>query len=135
MIILAPVTLTQGEAISLRMTYRENNIGYDFTGWTGTWSIVQRDVTVISGTATLETDGDIVTAITAAQIAALAITDQFRGRTLSETYWAAALTDGTDSLNFRAAVTVLRGVDYSGATDTISTDGLTVDDGNTLLAE
>lgn len=135
MIILAPVTLTQGEAISLRMTYRENNIGKDFTGWIGTWSVVQRDAAVISGAATLESDGDIVTAITAAQIAALTITDQYRGRTLSETHWAAALTNGTDSLSFRAAVTVLRGVDYSGASLTISTDGLTVDDGATLLAE
>lgn len=116
MIVLAPVTVTQGEATTLRLTYRDNGEGFDFTGWTGTWSIVQRDVAVITGTATLESDGDIVTSITAAQIAALAITDQFKRRTLSETYWAAALTNGTSSLNFSAAVTLSRGVDYSGTT-------------------
>ena len=135
MIILAPIQLTQGEAVALRMTYRENNIGFDFTGWTGTWSIAQRAVTVASAAATLETDGDIISAITVSQIAALDVTDQYRGRTLSETYWQAVLTNGTLSKTFRAAVTVLRGVQYDDP-NTISTDGpILVDDGNTLLAE
>ena len=123
MIILAPITLTQGEAIQLRMTYRENNVGFDFTGWTGTWSIVQRAVTMASAAMELQADGDMVSAVTAAQIAALDVTDQFRGRTLSETYWQGTVTNGTASMTFHAAVTLIRGVQYQPG------------DGNTLLAE
>jgi hypothetical protein len=135
MIILAPITLTQGEAIQLRMTYRENNVGFDFTGWTGTWSIVQRAVTMASATMELQTDGDMVSAVTAAQIAVLDVTDQFRGRTLSETYWQGAVTNGTASMTFRAAVTVLRGVQYQPGDGIDMSGSLTVDDGNILLAE
>lgn len=135
MIILAPVTLTQGEAISLLMTYRENNVGFDFTGWTGDWAIVQRETVMASAAMTLQTDGDMFSDITSAQIDGLDVTDQYRGRTLSETYWRGVVTNGTASKTFRAAVTVIRGVQYQ-TSDGIAPDGsLLVDDGNTLLAE
>ena len=134
MIILAPIDLTQGEAASLRMTYRVNGIGKDFTGWTGTWVISQKGTTLASGTTDLQTDGDMVTAITVAQIDALSVPDQFKGRTLAETFFQITATDGTDTMHFRSAVNVFRGISYSSSTSLTASD-LTDNDGNTLLAE
>ena len=134
MIVLAPIQLTQGEAASLRMTYRDNGVGYDFTGWTGEWVIVQKSTALAAGTCELQTDGDILTSLSVTQIDTLSVPDQYRGRTLPETYFQITATDGTDTLHFRAAVTVFRGLNY-GSTTAVSTSGLTDDGGNTLLAE
>jgi hypothetical protein len=134
MIVLAPIQLTQGEAASLRMNYRENNQPYDFTGWTATWTVVQLGDVIASGTCELQTDGDILTSMTVAQIDVLSVPDQYKGRTLPDTYFKIAASSGSSVLNFRAAVIVLRGLSYASSSTITSTDSLT-DDLNTLLAE
>jgi hypothetical protein len=132
MIQLAPIRLSQGEEIELRQTYRENNVGKDWTGYTATWAVVQGGDTIASGTTTLETDGDMITTPTVAQVDRLSVPDQYRGRTLPDTYFQITVT-GPATFLFRAAVTVFRGLNYTTSTSVSS--GLTDNDGNTLLAE
>lgn len=112
MITLAPIVCTEGEASDQRMTYSTNGVGFDFTGWTGTWVIYRRGSVVISGTMDLQVDGDMIWAMTVPQIALIAQEDQSRGRTLPDTYWQGVATNGTTTLVFRAAVTVIRGLHY-----------------------
>lgn len=132
MITLAPIQVTQGETANLRMTYRENGIGKDWTDYDGAWVVVQKGTAIAAGVTTLETDGDMLTTISVTQLDTLSVPDQYRGRTLPETYFQITAT-GADVFHFRAAVTVLRGLNY-GLT-TVDTDSLLDDGGNTLLAE
>jgi hypothetical protein len=113
MITLAPIGCTEGEASDQRMTYIVDGTGFDFTGWTGTWAIYRRGAAVISGTMTLQVDGDMIWSMTKAQIALISQDDQARGRTLPDTYWQGTATNGTTTLVFRAAVTVIRGLHYT----------------------
>jgi hypothetical protein len=132
MIQLAPIQLTQGEAVNLLHNYRENGIGKDWTNYAGSWEIVQKDTRVCSGTSALESDGDIWTALTVDQINALSVPDQYRGRTLPSTYFQITIT-GAQTYQFRAAVTVIRGLNYGDIS--VDTASLTDDGGITLLAE
>lgn len=112
MITLAPIVVTEGEQSDQRMVYLVDSVGFDFTGWTGTWSIIRRGSTVASGAMNLVSNGEMIWDMTIPQVATISDEDQDRGRTLLDTYWQCSVSNGTSTLNFRAAVTVIRGLHY-----------------------
>ena len=112
MITLAPINVTQGETSTIELIYLENGVGFNFTGWTGSWEIVQDGATVTSWTLTLTAVGGISWQFTAAKIEALDLPDQHRGRALANTRWIGTATKAAETMTFTAAVIVNRAVEY-----------------------
>ena len=114
MIFLSPLEMTYGEAFSRTDTYVTNGTGFNFTGYTGTWAIVRGGIsnnaqTMLTGTLALTSLGAITTTITAANVNTLAPTyRRDRGFILPGLIWNAVITNGTTTLNFSAAVSLIR---------------------------
>ena len=108
MITLPPIELTLGEASTPIAEYRDNGRLFDFTDWTGTWALTQYGSEVANGALTLTSTGQISPSFTTAQIAALAVAQADRGFTLGGSIFTATATNGTNTLNFSAAVKLFR---------------------------
>ena len=107
MIFLPPLQMTDGEDFAQAYIWRENDRLFDFTGWTGTWEIKRTGAVMLTGTLVLTSSGDIRVSATAAQILPLLPAIEQRSFTLLGTAWNATLTNGTRTLKFSAAVSMI----------------------------
>lgn len=107
MTFLPPLQMTDGEAFAQAYIWHEDDRTFDFTGWTGTWEIKRTGCVMLTGTLELTATGDIRLSATAAQIQPLLPRTEQRSFTLMGTVWNATLTNGTRTLKFSAAVSMI----------------------------
>jgi hypothetical protein len=95
---LPPIVLAEGEAKRQDYAWSVDGEPFDFTGYTGTWRIVQSGETVANGTTALSS-GLMTLNITADQIAELVDEGKFRQRVVGQMQ-----IDLVPTMTFQAAV-------------------------------